>query len=128
MKKDRYIYEVSNRAPILGTIGLINATVFYVALKVFARGDVVTYTPNGRATISSNLLMLKLGALAGFLLVSMIGLYITLELLSESDPNDRLKKDKERYLSWKAEYQRRQIPRPATQSSSNEQIDIEEED
>lgn len=114
---------MSKRYLLVGAIMVIIASVFYVTFQLFASGDIVSTTGTG-VDINTQLLYLKLGALAGFLIVALGGLYVSFVVLSDPDPHGNRRRDKERYLSWKVNFKAIQFP---TFRSEDEEGEIDGE-
>lgn len=90
-------------AAVLGITG----SVFYVTLRFFASVQVVTYT-DGSVSVSPGALPVQLGSLAVFLVVSVVGLYVTIRLLTRPQKTEKHSSDTD--SSWRLYLHRLELP------------------
>ena len=97
----------AERVALIAAVLGITASVFYVSLRFFAAAQVVTYT-DGSLSVTPGALPVQLGSLVAFLVVSVIGLYVTVRLLTRPDTSERGGSDP--YSSWRLYLHRLELP------------------
>lgn len=97
----------AERVALIAAVLGITASVFYVSLRFFAAAQVVTYT-DGSLSVNPSDLPVQLGSLVAFLVVSVIGLYVTVRLLTRPDTSERSGSDP--YSSWRLYLHRLELP------------------
>ena len=95
------------RLALVAVVLAITSSVFYVSLRLFAAAQVVTYT-DGSLSVNPSDLPVQLGSLVAFLVVSVIGLYVTVRLLTRPDTSERGGSDP--YSSWRLYLHRLELP------------------
>ncbi|MDY6776275.1 MAG: hypothetical protein SV253_09455 [Halobacteria archaeon] len=104
---------------------LVLSAVFYVSLVFFTESDVVT-RKDGNLETKGDVLAVKIVALASFLVVATVGLYVLFEIMTYSNPNRRIRRQTRRYVSWKLNHDF--ASPPSIQMSSVEKEEETEED
>lgn len=95
-----YVSETMKRGRYVAVAGIVAtmAAVFYVSLRLFSEADVVT-TDDG-ISVSPGALSVRLGTLVTFLVVSIVGLYLSIRLLTRPEP-ERRDSDSDPHDSWR---------------------------
>jgi hypothetical protein len=97
----------AERVALIAAVLAITASVFYVSLRFFATAQVVTYT-DGSLSVNPSDLPVQLGSLVVFLAVSVLGLYITVLLLTRPETSEQGSSDP--YTSWRLYLHRLELP------------------
>jgi hypothetical protein len=95
------------RVALVAAVLGITGSVFYVTLRFFASAQVVTYT-DGSLSVSPEALPVQLGSLVTFLVVSVVGLYLTVRILAR--PEKRERNDTDPHSSWRLYLHRLELP------------------
>ena len=96
------------RLALVAVVLAIISSVFYVTLHFFAAAQVVTYT-DGSLSVNPGDLPVQLGSLVSFLVVAVVGLYITIRLLARPEKPDH-RGDGDTRSSWRLYLHRLELP------------------
>lgn len=99
--------SLTSRIVSAGAVLAITAAVFYVSLNFFTSTEVITQA-DGRLVVTPSALGIQLTSLVAFLIAAVVGLYLSVRLLTK--PEESRRGDSEPPSSWRLYLHRLELP------------------